>query len=102
MFRQSLVPLRRSFNTCFRKQNLFALTNVANYSQVAGAAQTLIPVSAAHQFFPALQIYMNSLVNIMEWIWEGSTIKKRMAKMNKHTLRKRRKLMRRNTKSSRN
>ena len=52
---------------------------------------------AISQLLPAFM----KCASVMEWIWESSTRKKRNSKMNKHKLKKRRKLMRRNTKASR-
>lgn len=46
-------------------------------------------------------VYDTKLNNIWNGIWLSSTMKKRRSKMNKHKLRKRRKKLRFNTKSSR-
>jgi hypothetical protein len=87
--------------TASLKAGAFAWTNVPREATVASPfLLALQEISTTSSDMGALLIKSENEVDeeVNDWVWMSSTLKKRRAKMNKHKLKKRRKLLRRKAK----
>ena len=77
-----------------------AFSNPVDALELSKRRYELIASPLPSRVFISISKFVSSVVE--NALWFSSTLKKRRAKMNKHKLRKRKKLMRKNTKQSRN
>mmetsp|Transcript_7534 Transcript_7534/g.12663 ORF Transcript_7534/g.12663 Transcript_7534/m.12663 type:complete len:119 (-) Transcript_7534:159-515(-) len=111
-----VVPLRTLLSTSPRFSTTTVQTGIPNHGLrlcdagsminnssrnicISNANSTVSTVISSKIYLFASRALLSMIDNAL---WLSSTLKKRRSKMNKHKLRKRKKLMRKNTKQSRN